>query len=69
MGVVGVLFIAFLLPETLDTDLLRTKRKGEEKRTGWVWLNPLRGLALLRSPNILAVVSSCLSNVSVAFNQ
>ena len=59
MGAVGLVLIAFFLPETLDPALLRTRRKGGEKRTGFVWLNPFGGLWLLRSPNVFAVVSCC----------
>lgn len=58
MGFVGLVPIIFLLPETLDPDLLRTKQKGGEQQSGWVWLNPFSSLTLLRSPNILAMVST-----------
>lgn len=58
MGLIGLVPIFFWVPETLDPDLLRTKQKGGEKQLGWVWLNPFSGLSLLRSPNIVIVVST-----------
>lgn len=58
MGVAGFVLIIFFLPETLDPEILRTRRDGGQK-TCWVWLNPFSGLALLRSPNVLAVTVAC----------
>lgn len=37
------------------------KARAEGKKDGWVWLNPLRSLGLLRSPNVLFLVRSTVS--------
>jgi MFS family permease len=39
----------------------------DQVRWRWVWLNPFASLALLRAPNLLAVVGSLLSIVPVKF--
>lgn len=33
------------------------KARAEGRKVGWVWLNPLKSLGLLRSPNVLFLVS------------
>lgn len=62
MGVVGLVLVILILPETLDPDLLHTRKQGGEKKAGWVWLNPFNSLTLLRSPNVFAVVSVLMTN-------
>ncbi|KAH9890473.1 MFS general substrate transporter [Cubamyces lactineus] len=56
MGVGAYIPIALWLPETLHPEVAKKKfleaAGGDEERT-FVWLNPFRSLALLRSPNIL----------------
>jgi len=46
-------------PNTLGIDKLLEGEENGEKGWRWVWLNPFHDLALLRSPNILAVVRIC----------
>ncbi|KAI0353918.1 MFS general substrate transporter [Trametes cingulata] len=59
MGVWAYILIVLWLPETLDPEVAQKKLReaagdgGEDKR--FVWLNPFKSLALLRSPNILLV--------------
>ncbi|KAI0648498.1 MFS general substrate transporter [Trametes meyenii] len=57
MGLGAYALIVLWLPETLDPAVARAKflqaaGEGGEHRT-FVWLNPFKSLALLRSPNIL----------------
>lgn len=68
-GLLGFLLVYLFLPETSHPgargvekqfDLaspLETRQK-ESIFARWVWLNPLTSLNLLRSPNLLAVVSA-----------
>ena len=54
------LVLAYLLqPETCQPGTRGFERADVEKResTSWVWLNPFGSLALLRSPNVLLLVS------------
>lgn len=60
IGVAGVFsfFLMFrFLPETSHPGE-RGIDKRPESDFGWVWLNPLKFLWLLRSPNLLALVSA-----------
>ena len=59
MGITAVIPMVLWLPETLDPEKLN-KVKVEGKTVLKV-LNPFTGLVLLRSPNILVVVSRGLS--------
>lgn len=59
MGLAAYILVLFWFPETLDPEVAREKFRaagGVEGRR-FVWLNPVKSLALLRSPNILIVVS------------
>ncbi|OSD05260.1 MFS general substrate transporter [Trametes coccinea BRFM310] len=56
MGLIPYIPIVFWLPETLDPEVARQKfleASGGKEGRRFVWLNPFRSLALLRSPNIL----------------
>jgi hypothetical protein len=58
-GAAGFVFILILLPETSHpgtrgVDKLMRETNGAQK---YVFVNPLKSLWLLRSPNLLAVVS------------
>ncbi|KAF8519191.1 major facilitator superfamily domain-containing protein [Gautieria morchelliformis] len=64
MGTCSFLSILFFLPETSHSrraDSLSASQPGEDKtpqsrkQWGWVWLNPLRPLALLKYRNVLAI--------------
>ncbi|KAI0353917.1 MFS general substrate transporter [Trametes cingulata] len=59
MGVWAYLLIVFWLPETLDPEIAQKKLRDAGGESGdarrFVWLNPFKGLALLRSPNVLLV--------------
>ncbi|KAH9857454.1 MFS general substrate transporter [Lenzites betulinus] len=58
MGLVAYLLIVLWLPETLDPAVAREKLRavaGEDGERRFVWLNPFKSLALLRSPNILLI--------------
>jgi hypothetical protein len=57
----------FFLPETSHSrgvDRLRASRYGNDnaakKQWVWVWLNPLKPLALLKHRNVLAIVRQAL---------
>ena len=57
------LFLAYTLqPETSQPGALGCERLDDEKREqkAWVWLNPLKSLTLLRSPNVLCLVRPAL---------
>lgn len=59
MGLAAYILVLFWFPETLDPEVAREKFRaagGVEGRR-FVWLNPVKSLALLQSPNILIVVS------------
>lgn len=62
-SIVAFTLMYYFLPETSHPG-----ERGFEKRPvserGWVWLNPLKSLKLLRSPNLLALVSSSSINYS-----
>ena len=70
-GFLAFTLMFFLLPETSHPGSRGIDRRFGASTPGtskifrtWVWLNPLSGLALLRSPNLLAVVSNkCNSSV------
>ncbi|THH29030.1 hypothetical protein EUX98_g5165 [Antrodiella citrinella] len=53
-GVATLVFVIVFLPETSHPGV-RGVDKVEEGKTKWVWLNPLKSLTLLRSPNVLLV--------------
>ncbi|EIW61033.1 MFS general substrate transporter [Trametes versicolor FP-101664 SS1] len=57
MGLAAYILVLFWFPETLDPEVAKEKFRaagGVEGRR-FVWLNPVKSLALLRSPNILIV--------------
>jgi hypothetical protein len=61
MGLIAWLTIVFFFPETSQPgarglDQLR-KKEGENYRPRFVFVNPLRPLGLLRSPNLFLIVS------------
>lgn len=66
-GIGAFLAVLFFLPETshpntrgIDKLRLKSSKDGERKmgRWGtWMWVNPMTSLGLLKSPNLLAVVS------------
>lgn len=59
MGLAAYILVLFWFPETLDPEVAKEKFRaagGVEGRR-FVWLNPVKSLAMLRSPNILIVVS------------
>ncbi|CDO72082.1 hypothetical protein BN946_scf184962.g25 [Trametes cinnabarina] len=67
MGLVPYIPIVFWLPETLDPEVARTKfleASGGKEGRRFVWLNPFKSLALLRSPNILITVSDPVTRMS-----
>lgn len=55
-GAVSLALTYLFQPETSQPGT-----RGVEKlaRARWVWLNPFENLALLRSPNVFCIVSSC----------
>jgi hypothetical protein len=64
-GLVAFLAVLFFLPETSHPktrgiDKARMEAASGAERKAWrrVWVNPLASLWLLRSPNLLAVVSA-----------
>jgi hypothetical protein len=70
-GILSFLVVLFFLPETshpqtrgIDKAMMIEESssggEGGRGRSGrkWVWVNPLASLWLLRSPNLLAVVSA-----------
>ncbi|KIJ63399.1 hypothetical protein HYDPIDRAFT_92741 [Hydnomerulius pinastri MD-312] len=54
-GLLQMIMIHFLLPETAHPNTRGVDKLGEGSRRMFVWVNPLSSLLLLRSPNILAV--------------
>jgi hypothetical protein len=77
-GILSFLAVLFFLPETShpQTRGIDKARMIEESSSGgeggrgrsgwkWVWVNPLASLWLLRSPNLLAVVSAFNSDACV----
>ncbi|KLO19712.1 MFS general substrate transporter [Schizopora paradoxa] len=55
-GILALALILLLLPETSHPGTRGIDKEHESGRySKWVWLNPLSGLALLRSPNLMAV--------------
>jgi len=53
-GAITLVSVILFLPETSHPGT-RGVEKVEEGKTKWVWLNPFKSLALLRSPNVLLV--------------
>ncbi|OBZ75053.1 MFS antiporter QDR3 [Grifola frondosa] len=61
-GLCAFVPIYLFLPETLDPERMITNQSSEgESKRKWVWLNPFAGLAMLRSPNLMAMTltSAC----------
>lgn len=57
-AVLAFLLIAFFQPETVHPGTRGVDKQIEsEGRSRWVWLNPLGSLSLVKSPNVLLVVS------------
>ncbi|KZT09415.1 MFS general substrate transporter [Laetiporus sulphureus 93-53] len=59
-GLIAIALMFRYLPETSHpgtrgVDKLASASECSSKRVGWVWLNPFSSMALLRSPNILAM--------------
>ncbi|KAI0761486.1 MFS general substrate transporter [Trametes elegans] len=54
LSVAAYIPMVLWLPETLDPETAKEKRidAGGDAEVGFVWLNPFKSLALLRSPNI-----------------
>jgi hypothetical protein len=57
LGLVGFVVMYFLFPETSQPGA-RGIDKLEAKPAKFIFINPLRPLALLRSPNLLLIVRS-----------
>ncbi|KAI0628835.1 MFS general substrate transporter [Trametes polyzona] len=58
MGLAAYILIILWLPETLHPEVAREKLRaaaGGVEEQKFVWLNPFKSLALLRSPNILLI--------------
>lgn len=56
-AIFALAIIVFGFPETSQPGLRGIDKLLEAEKGRFVWLNPLDGLWLLRSPNLLAVVS------------
>lgn len=56
MGLFALIPVALWLPETLDPAVLE-KHKEKKRGITFFQINPFRSLELLRSPNIIIVVS------------
>ena len=56
-----IIFLA--LPETIHPGTRGVDKAPESDKNKFVWLNPLSSLWLLRSPNLLAVVSEVCSSL------
>lgn len=62
-GIVKLLFIYFLFPETSHPGARGVDKLMLENRpVKFIFINPLRPLALLRSPNLLLIVRLVLTN-------
>ena len=56
-AVFSLILTLLLQPETSQPGARGIdKARSAGKKDGWVWLNPLRSLALLKSPNVLFLV-------------
>ena len=62
-GILAFAVVTFVLTYLLQPETSQPGSRGVDRmlatrgKASWVWLNPLKGLALLRSPNISLVVS------------
>jgi predicted MFS family arabinose efflux permease len=67
-ALLALLAMSFLMPETSQPKA-RGVDKLEEDASKVVFLNPFKDLELLRSPNVLATVSSCMESVRLGLRQ
>ena len=59
LGLVGFVVMYFLFPETSQPGARGIDKLAlEDKPAKFIFINPLRPLALLRSPNLLLIVRS-----------
>ncbi|KAH7911119.1 major facilitator superfamily domain-containing protein [Hygrophoropsis aurantiaca] len=54
-GLLEFILVYFILPETSHPGARGIDKVDESRRSRFVWINPLRSLLLLRSPNLLAI--------------